>query len=162
TGGVFRIPHMAGPFEIGGVEPQGIYVEVLEILLSVAILAGLETTLRSAGVRARGRIKFPALGLGSIFLVRFYLDSQVVAFHVITADSLRIGAAPLLVATVLMAVGLARERLRDIELTISRALLYRSVVVSVLGVYLLAVGVLGWLLNYFGIPEKAFWGSLVA
>jgi putative PEP-CTERM system histidine kinase len=160
-GDVFRIPAVPGPFEIAEVAPLGIYVAVLEILLTVGLLAGLETVLRSVGVRARGRIKFLVLGLGGIFLVRFYLASQVVAFRVITADSLKIGAATLLVATVLMAVGVARERLRDIELTISRALLYRSVVVSVLGVYLLAVGVLGWLLNYLQIPEKAFWGSLV-
>ena len=69
-----------------------------------------------------------------------------------------IGAATLLVATALMAIGVARERLRDIELTISRALLYRSVVVSVLGVYLLAVGVLGWLLNYLRDPGAGVLG----
>jgi putative PEP-CTERM system histidine kinase len=160
---VFVVPVAMAPtpFEVAGVQRLGAYLAVLEILLVVAILAGLEAALRSAGVVARGRIKFLALGLGAIFLVRFYLASQVVAFRVITGDSLKIGATILLVATAVMAVGVARERLRDIELTISRALLYRSVVVSVLGVYLLAVGVLGWLLNYLQIPEKAFWGSLV-
>jgi putative PEP-CTERM system histidine kinase len=161
TGELFRFPPVSGPFEIAAVEPLGVYLAVLEILLSVAILAGLEAALRSAGVQARGRVKFLALGLGGIFLVRFYLASQLGAFRIITADSLMIGAATLLVATALMAVGIARERLRDVELTISRALLYRSVVVSVLGVYLLAVGVLAWLLNYLQIPEQAFWGSLV-
>jgi putative PEP-CTERM system histidine kinase len=161
TGDIFRIPPGLGPFEIAGVGPNGVYVAVLEILSSVAILAGLEAALRSAGTVRRGRIKFLVLGLGGIFLVRFYLASQVIAFRTMTADSLRIGAATLLVATALLAVGVARERLRDVELTVSRSLLYRSVVVTVLGVYLLAVGALSWLLNYLGIPEKVFWGSVV-
>jgi putative PEP-CTERM system histidine kinase len=160
VGDVFRLPSVLGPFEIAGVKLLGVCVAVLEMLLSVAVLVALEAALRGAGVRARGRIKFLALGLGGVFLVRFYLASQVVAFRVVTADSLRIGAATLLVATVIMAVGIARERLRDMELTISRTLLYRSVVVVVLGLYLLGIGALGWLLNYLQIPEKAFWGSV--
>ena len=30
-----------------------------------------------------------------------------------------------------------------------------------LGFYLLAVGGLGWLFNYLGIPEETFWGSIL-
>jgi putative PEP-CTERM system histidine kinase len=158
---VFFVPVVTAPFEAARVSPLGSSVAVLEILLSVAILAGLEAALRSASGQRRNRIKFLALGLGGIFLVRFYLASQIIAFRVIAADHLKIGATTLLVATAVMAVGVARQRLRDVELTVSRALLYRSVAVGVLGAYLLAVGVLGWLLNYLRIPEKAFWGSLV-
>jgi putative PEP-CTERM system histidine kinase len=161
AGQVFSVPVLTAPFEVAGVSPLGSYVAVLEILLSVAILASLEAALRSAGGQRRNRIKFLALGLGGIFLVRFYLASQVIAFRVITDDHLKIGATTLLVATAVMAVGVARQRLRDVELTVSRGLLYRSVAVGVLGAYLLAAGVLGWLLNYLRVPEKAFWGSLV-
>jgi putative PEP-CTERM system histidine kinase len=161
TGDVFQFPFGSGPFEAAGVQPLGVYISILESLLSIGILVGLEAALRSASVRVRGRIKFLALGLAGIFLIRFYLASQALAFRVITADSLKIGAATLLVATAVVAIGVARERLRDIELTISRGLLYRSVVIIVLGLYLLAVGVLGWLLNYLGIPQQTFWGSLV-
>jgi putative PEP-CTERM system histidine kinase len=160
AGQVFSVPVLTAPFEVAGVSPLGSYVAVLEILLSVAILASLEAALRSAGGQRRNRIKFLALGLGGIFLVRFYLASQVIAFRVITDDHLKIGATTLLVATAVMAVGVARQRLRDVELTVSRGLLYRSVAVGVLGAYLLAAGVLGWLLNYLRIPEKTFWGSL--
>ena len=42
----------------------------------------------------------------------------------------------------------------------SRAVLYRSVIVGVLGAYLLAIGGLGWLLTYLQIPEKVFWATL--
>ena len=157
---VLWLPPTPGPFVVAGLQPAGVYLAILEMLLSVAVLVGLEGALRAASVRARGRIKFLALGLGGIFIMRFYLASQVVAFRVVTADSLRIGAATLLIATFVMAVGIARDRLRGIDLTVSRALLYRSAVVSVLGMYLLAVGLLGWFLNYLEIPEKAFWGSV--
>jgi putative PEP-CTERM system histidine kinase len=158
---VFSVAVTTAPLEAARVSTLGSYVFVLEILLSVAILAGLEAALRSADGQRRNRIKFLALGLGGIFLVRFYLASQIITFRVIAADDLKIDATILLVASAVMAVGVARQRLRDIELTVSRALLYRSVAVGVLGAYLLAVGVLGSLLNYLRIPEKAFWGSLV-
>jgi putative PEP-CTERM system histidine kinase len=161
TNEVFFVQIATAPLGVASVSPLGSYFAILEILLAVAILAGLEAALRSAGGQRRNRIKFLALGLGGIFLIRFYLASQVIAFRVITDDHLKIGATTLLVATAVMAVGVARQRLRDVELTVSRALLYRSVAVGVLGAYLLAVGALGWLLNYLRIPEKAFWGSLV-
>jgi putative PEP-CTERM system histidine kinase len=157
----FLVSIVAGPFDVAAVTAPGVYVAVLEVLLSVALLARLETALRSTGSRTRGRIKFLALGLGGIFLVRFYLASQVVAFRVVTDEHLKIGAATLLIATVLIGAGAARERLRTVEVTVSRDLLYRSAVITVLGTYLFAVGVLGWLLNYLQIPEKAFWGSLI-
>jgi len=48
-----------------------------------------------------------------------------------------------------------------VELTVSREVLYRSVVVGALGVYLFAVGALAWLLNRLGVAEELFWGSVV-
>src|SRR5262249_56405035 len=64
---VFRIAPGPGPFEVAPFDPPGEYVAVLEILFSVAILAGLEAALRSASTEARGRIKFFALALAGIF-----------------------------------------------------------------------------------------------
>src|SRR5256885_1533766 len=53
-----------------------------------------------------------------------------------------------------------RER-RGVALSVSRQVLYRSVVVGALAVYLFAVGVLGWLLNWLGIGEELFFGSVI-
>ena len=58
--------------------------------------------------------------------------------------------ATLLVGEMVIAAALMRDRL-GVELRVSRQALYRSVVAGTLGLYLLAVGVLGWLLNQLGI-----------
>jgi putative PEP-CTERM system histidine kinase len=67
----------------------------------------------------------------------------------------------LLLGNVLLAIPIARDQLRGVEITVSRQMLSRSAVVSLLGLYLFAVGALGSLLTYLAIPEEMFWGSVV-
>jgi putative PEP-CTERM system histidine kinase len=71
------------------------------------------------------------------------------------------GAVTQLIGNLAIATSLARDRGLRAELTVSRSIVYRSVVVGVLGIYLLAVGALGWLANRLGIPDEMFWGSLI-
>src|SRR5205814_341603 len=108
--------------------------------------------LRAAKREARWRIKYLVLGLGGVLLVRFYFLSQTALFNVTMASYLVTQATTLLIANMAISASLMRDRL-GVELAVSRQVLYRSVVVGVLGVYLLAVGTLGWLLNSLGIAE---------
>ena len=110
----------------------------------------------------RWRIKYLVLGLGGIFLMRFFLLSQMLLFHVVLAVYLTTIAAALFLGNLLVAGSLLRERLSSWPRSrVSRRVVYRSAVVGVLGAYLLVVGALGWLLSHLGIPEELFWGSLV-
>ena len=61
----------------------------------------------------------------------------------------------------MIALALVRDRLRGVELTLSRRMLYRTVIVAVLGVYLFVVGGLGWVLRTLKVPEQSFWGMVV-
>jgi putative PEP-CTERM system histidine kinase len=132
----------------------------LQLIGTVALLAGLEATLRASRGEARWRTKYLVLGLGGIFLVRFYFLSQTTLFHVMLAAYLTTTAAAFLVGGTFIAISMGRDRV-GMELSVSRQIVYRSVVVGVLGVYLIAVGGLGWLLNRVGMPEELAWGSLI-
>lgn len=158
---VFELPDLPGPFYAARLAGIGRYGIILQLLLTAGILAGLEAALRASRRETRWRIKYLILGLGGIFLLRFYLLSHVLLFHVVMASYLAVGATALFIGNLVMGISLARDRLQGAELAISRELLFRSVVLGVLGVYLLAVGALGSLLNHLGIPEEMFWGSLV-
>jgi putative PEP-CTERM system histidine kinase len=151
------IPQGIAPFEAGALSSVGTFSAAFQLVLTVGVLAGLEACLRSSQGRTRRRTKFVVLGLGGIFLVSFYLLSQAVLFRVLTATDLKIATTTLLIGNIVLAVGLARTRSADMELAVSRTLVYRSVIIGVLGAYLLTVGGIGWLLNYLRIPEHTFW-----
>ncbi len=157
----FQISETPGSFYAARMDLVGRAGVVVQLLLTVGILAALEVCLRTSKRNTRWRIKYLVLGLGGVFLVRFYLLSHVVLFSVVMAGYLTTGMATLFIGNLLIGTSLARDRLRGAELTVSRQILYRSVVVGVLGCYLFVVGALGWFLTYLGIPEELFWGSLV-
>jgi putative PEP-CTERM system histidine kinase len=159
TLGGFSVSFAPGRFAVALLTRVGVVSVALQLVLTVAVLAGLEACLRTSRA-SRGRIKYLVLGLGGVFLVRFYVLSQVALFREITPSVLNIGTATLLIGNLVLAVSLARARLPETQLAVSRAVLYRSVIVGVLGAYLLAIGGLGWLLTYLEIPEKVFWATL--
>jgi hypothetical protein len=141
--------------------PVARYASIVELLLTVGILAGLEACLRTSRGANRQRVKYLVLGLGGIFLVRFYLLSQVLLFNTVVPVFVKTMGASLVVANLLIAVPIARDELRGVRLTVSRQMVYRSAVVGVLGVYLFVVAALGSLLTYLAVPEETFWGSVI-
>jgi hypothetical protein len=156
----FQISDTPGAFSAARLDVVGHWGVIVQLLATVGILAALEACLRTAKHDTRWRIKHLVLGLGGVFLVRFYLLSHALLFDTVMASYLTIGAATLFVGNLVIGASLARGRLLGVELTVSRHILYRSVVVGVLGFYLFVVGALGWLLNRLGIPGDLFWGSL--
>jgi putative PEP-CTERM system histidine kinase len=157
----FDVSEIPGPFHAVRVDRAGQAAVVVEMLGTVTILAGLEACFRRFKRNSRWRMKYLALGVGGIFLVRFYLLSHVLLFHVLMAVYVTTAAATQLVGNLAIALSLARDRGLGPELTVSRSMMYRSVVVGVLGTYLVVIGALGWLGNRLGIQEEMFWGSLV-
>jgi putative PEP-CTERM system histidine kinase len=138
----------------------GYYGVVLQLLTTIGVLGGLEACLRTADRDTRWRVKYLLLGLGGIFLVRFYFLSYTLLFTASRPEHLLVQAATVVVGNVTIAVSLLRSRLRSVEMRVSRHVLYRSIVVGAAGSYLFLVGALGWMLSWLGIPETLFWGPL--
>jgi putative PEP-CTERM system histidine kinase len=157
----FVVAIVPAPFEEARLVDAGRYGVVVQVLLTVAILATMEACLRGSRRASRTRAKYVLLGLGGVFLVRFYLLSQVLLFHTLEAVYLRTATATLAVGGLAMGVAVAGNHLRGAELAVSRGVVYRSVIVGVLGTYLFAVGALGWILTALEVPETTFWVSLV-
>src|SRR5204863_2990348 len=132
------VADFAGVFYAARIRSEGRLAILLQLFATVGFLVGCEAALRTAKREARRRIKFLVLGLGGVFLVRFYFLSQVVLFNVVMANYLVAEAATLLVGEMVIAAALMRDRL-GVELRVSRQALYRSVVAGTLGLYLLAV-----------------------
>jgi hypothetical protein len=157
----FFVPNVPGPFQYAELSLFGQGGVAVELLATIAVLYGLEPCLRNSHGSVRWRLKYLALGLGGIFAVRFYLLGQILLFHVWDRHSLLVGTIALIIGELFVAVGLLRSDILRTDLTVSRHLVYRSIVVGLCGLYLLLAGAAGWLLNALGIPEAALLGTLV-
>ncbi|GIX49559.1 MAG: hypothetical protein KatS3mg131_3770 [Candidatus Tectimicrobiota bacterium] len=124
-----------------------------DLLLSLAILANLESTLRAAGGIKRWQVKFVLLGVGSIFAAQVYTDSQSLLFSSLYVRLETVQSCALAAATVLLALGLVRSRLLHVDLYLSRTALYGSLTVLVAGGYLVAVGLLARVIRDVGHSE---------
>ena len=157
----FLVPDATGPFRYAHLSLLGQGGIAIELLATIAVLYGLEPSLRNSQGSVRWQLKYLALGLGGIFAVRFYLLSQTLLFHVLDRQSLLIQTIALIIGELFAAVGLLRSGALRSDLTVSRHFVYRSTVVGLCGLYLFLAGAAGWLLNALGIPEAALLGTVV-
>ncbi len=157
----FFVLNAPGPFHYAELTLLGQGGVAIELLATIAVLYGLEPSLRNSHGSVRWRLKYLALGLGGIFAVRFYLLSQALLFRLRDRQSLLIGTIALIIGELVVAVGLLRSGALRSDLTVSRHFVYRSIVVGLCGLYLFLAGAAGWLLNALGIPEAALLGTLV-
>lgn len=127
----------------------GFVYYIIVFLLLVRILFNLEATYRSAARPEQWQIKFTLLGVGS--LVGFYLFyySQGLLYRSINMNLAPLRTLALFVAGGLLAYSLLR-RDRPVRVTISKEMAYRSVVVAIIGGYLLVLGIVGEGLRHFG------------
>jgi putative PEP-CTERM system histidine kinase len=117
---------------------------------TVLILMNLERTFRSAVGTMQWRIKFLVLGLAVIFGARIYTRSQALVFSGHFNSLTEIEAIGLLVGCALLAVGYFRSGFREIDVYPSRAVLYTSITVLLVGGYLFVIGVLAQIVARYG------------
>ena len=139
------------------------YAFHLIFLISAAVLVGnLERTLRHSTGRMRWQIKFVGLGLGGLFGARIYVVSQSVLFHTLRLDLELVNMGALIVASALIFKSLLRARLLNVNLYVSHSFLFNSFTVLLVGIYLIAVGVLAKVASYFHEEQvMGFWAFLV-
>jgi putative PEP-CTERM system histidine kinase len=129
------------------------------LLTSVVILSNLERTLRVSTGSIRWQIKFMLLGVGGLFASQIYTSSQVLLFAATTMSSKAAAASAVLIAEALIVVSLIRHRLLNADIPLSRTVIYNSITVFVVGLYLLTVGIFTKIINYFGASDAVPLGT---
>ncbi len=133
---------------------SGYFFELAFLLSSVFILMNLEKTLRISAGRVRWQIKFVVLGVGSLFAARIYLSSQALLFHSIDPSALVFAAGALLVMDICMLRALWRTRGFDTDFYVSTTILYNSLTIVIVGLYLVGVGIVARLSLYLGVNKE--------
>lgn len=136
----------------------GFGFSIFLLLTLTAVLANFEGTLRSADPTQRWRIKFLILGTGSIFGFMIYVLSQVLLFSSIEQDFSLMTSSIILVGCGLITFSLVRHRLLDVDVFVSRYVVYSSVTVIAVGVYLLLVGLLAQAIEALGGEFNSYLG----
>lgn len=124
------------------------------IIALVLDLAYLEQALRLLRDPLRYRIKFILIGLGAVAGVQVYHASQLLGVPVEEAQAVLLSGFGSLLAMGLIAVGVSRTRLHDAQasLYVAPGVVYGSVTFVVIGLYLIAVGLVGEVIRYSGLP----------
>ncbi len=126
------------------------YWYYLGIMISfIASLVNVEATLAATEGTARNRMKFEIFGIMSLLAVLIFYYSQGLLYRTINLDLVPVRSSVFIVAALLM--GYSRVfRGNNVRVTISRYVLYRSIALFVVGIYLITLGIIGEGMRYFG------------
>jgi len=112
----------------------------LALLFHLAGLVQLENVFRAAPRELRYRIKYLVLGVASLSAMRIYLLTTAALYGWIGASAGLSLAVATLVGGGMATYALVRFRLLDVDVFISRYVIYGSIALVGTGIYLLAVG----------------------
>ena len=127
------------------------YWYYIGIMISLIVaLASVEVTLTETHGIARNRMKFEAIGIMGLLAVLIFYYSQGLLYRTINMNLMPIRSSVVIFAALL--IGYSRAfRGSGSRVSISRHILYRSITMVVVGVYLLVLGLVGEGMRYFGV-----------
>jgi len=130
----------------------GYIFNLILLFYSIMSIIYLESTLRSSIGLDRWKIKYTIFGAGTCVALNIFYFSHALLYRAMNMHLLPVRAGIMFISVLLVGISLFRHKNMDIELTVSRKILYRSLSLILVGVYLLGLGLLGQGMQYLG-PE---------
>ncbi len=116
----------------------------------IMALMNVEATYSAASLSEKWRIKFEVIGFGSILAVLIFYFSQGLLYRSINMNLTPVRSGVFILASAL--IGYARLfRGNGVRIAVSQYILYRSLTLLTVGLYLLMLGLIGEGLRYFGV-----------
>ncbi|MEK7773510.1 MAG: GAF domain-containing protein, partial [Deltaproteobacteria bacterium] len=128
------------------------YFHIYLILGLVFNLVHLENTLRYSEGPKRWQIKYVIFGVGSILAFFIFTSSQALLYSTLALGNIPVTSSVIIIAVSMMAVFIVRHRLMDVDIFISRYVVYNSLTVIIVGLYLIATGLIANGIRYFNVP----------
>jgi putative PEP-CTERM system histidine kinase len=129
---------------------SGYFFHLLVLSSVVVIMMNLEKTFRASVGTKRWQIKFMVLGVVSLFAVQVYISSEALLFSGVNINLDAVYSGAVIMADLLMILSLTRARSLALDIYLSQGFLYGSITAIAVGLYLLAVGLMAKMINYFG------------
>ncbi|MGA1792266.1 MAG: XrtA/PEP-CTERM system histidine kinase PrsK [bacterium] len=133
---------------LGGIG-KGFYIFFL--LSLVMIVVNLEHTIRQSKGEQRIKIRSLVLGLGGLFAFLIFSTSQTLLFSIVSFRMIPLVSTVFVICSGVIAFSVVRQKLMDVNLYMSRFVIYHSFTLFMVGVYLLLVGLVGQVIRSFNI-----------
>jgi len=127
------------------------------LLLSISGLLLVEQLYRNASEGERWSIKFLCFGLGSLFAYDFFMYAEALLFRRLDGVFWQARGVVAAIASPWIAIAAARNRAWQLDLHVSRQVVFHTVTLMGTGVYLLGMAVTGYFINYLG----GTWGGVL-
>ena len=135
----------------------GMMSMIVRVGWSVFGMLLVEQVYRNKPEQERWAIKFACLGIGGIFAYDFYMYSDALLFRTINPDIWAARGIVNAVTVPLIGVSMARSASWSSDLALSRRVVFHSAALFGSALYLLAMGLAGYYLRFFG----GSWGILM-
>ncbi|MDX1762926.1 MAG: PEP-CTERM system histidine kinase PrsK [bacterium] len=136
--------------------PGGSAFAFFMIISHLIVLFQMEQTYRAAKGPPRVRLKFLILGISFVSLYSLFLASMILLLRSVPMDLMVAGSIVYALCWVMMAFAVVRHRLLDVDIFLSRHVVFTSVAALGVGLYLVMVGVLGYFFRTTGILSNLF------
>ena len=150
--------HLIVPVRLAASGPVTIGVDVWGKAFHAAFLAGLalvllhtENLYRQADGKTRHRIKFLVVGIFAAFTSQIVMVSYTLLYGVLHPWYPPLSALGFLTGEVCIAFSLVRHRLLQVDIFVSRYVVYRSLTLALVGGYLIVLGGLAELSQWLNV-----------
>jgi len=151
----------AGPVHLG-LDAWGKLLFSVYLVGLVLVLLDLENLYRNAGRMTRWKIKFLVIGIFVAFACQIVAISYALLYGLIHPLHSFFGSLAFLIGTSMIAFSLVRHRLLDVDIFVSRYVIYRSLTLALVGGILLSLGVVAEIFRWLDTPLDLLSGTFLA
>jgi len=158
---IFFIPE-SFPKDIFIIKSIGKYFLIFLLINTILILINLENTLRLTKISLRQGKMLPLYALIGSFLFIIYTISQMLMYSTINGYLILTGFFVIILTSSILIYSTIKYGLVQSEVNIGREVVYSSAMIFIVGIYLLAVGLIGQVVKYAGGSINLFLSFLAA
>jgi len=155
-GAAFAIPASAKLLLASGVVFRDI-VLVWWVAISIAGLVLIEQIYRNSSETQRWAVKFLCLGVGGFFAYDLFMYADALLFKKISLNLWESRGFVHGMVVPLIAIGIARNPKFEVDIHVSRNVVFHTATIVGAGVYLLSMAVFGYFIRFYG----GNWGGVV-
>jgi putative PEP-CTERM system histidine kinase len=150
--GILSVRYVSGPMFAVNLDGWGKAFFVVFVIGLSLVLLHSENLYRHADRVTRWRIKFLIVGIFVAFGSQIVVSSYALLYGLLHPWHAPLSALTFLIAQALIAFSLVRHRLLQVDIFVSRYVVYRSLTLALVGAYLLSLGAIAEVFYWLSIP----------